>query len=113
MDEAMRNAIGRIFARQCDVLELWEPDGPLPQLRDDVGEGRDGPLSTPQKALMRVALDLYDGTGRITVREALAQMGGDIDIISTFAEFVMGHMAPGMLEDWAKAHQMFNESSTH
>ena len=47
MDEAMRNAIGRIFARECDVLESWGLDGPLPQLRDDVGEGRDGPL-TPQ-----------------------------------------------------------------
>ncbi len=31
MDEAMKNAIGRIFARQCYVLELWGPDGPLPQ----------------------------------------------------------------------------------
>lgn len=113
MDEAMRNAIGRIFARECDVLETWGLHGPLPQLRDDVGEGRDGPLSTPQKALMRVALDLYDRTGRITVREALAQMGGDIDVISIFADFVMGHMAPGMLEEWAKTHQMFDESSTH
>ncbi|MDP1822633.1 MAG: hypothetical protein Q8L48_05305 [Archangium sp.] len=35
---------------------------------------------------MRVALDLYDGTGRITVREALAQMGGDIDVISILRE---------------------------
>ena len=89
MDEKMRNAIGSIFARECDVLESWGTDGPLPQLRDDVGEGRDGPLSTPQKALMRVALDLYDGTGRIStprqchrrlVVEYLQQKWGGIEV---------------------------------
>jgi hypothetical protein len=60
MDERIRNAVGRAFAFECGVRELWPEDGPRAELRTKV-EAR--ALPPAQLVLMRLALDFYDGSG--------------------------------------------------
>ncbi len=61
MDERIRNEVGRAFAFECGLRELWPEAGPLPALRTKV-EAR--ALPPAQLVLMRFALDFYDGDGR-------------------------------------------------
>ena len=62
MDEQrLRNGVGRAFAFECGLRELWLDEGPSPLLRTKV-EAR--ALPPAQLVLMRFALDFYDGDGR-------------------------------------------------
>ena len=62
MDEqVLRSGVGRAFAFECGMRELWTDDGPSPLLRTRV-EAR--ALPPAQLVLMRFALDFYDGDGR-------------------------------------------------
>lgn len=60
MDELMRNEVGRVFAFEAGVRELWPESGPSDELRTQV-EAR--ALPPAQLVLMRFALDFYDGSG--------------------------------------------------
>jgi hypothetical protein len=60
MEERIRNEVGRAFAFECGVRELWPEEGPRGELRTKV-EAR--ALPPAQLVLMRFALDFYDGSG--------------------------------------------------
>ena len=119
IDVELRKAVGRAFAIDCCRFELWDVDGPTPELRERVTSGD---LPTEVLVLMRVALDLYDGSGgNLSFAEAAAMLAHpagtsalfflaeyiNMITVSAFATtlFLGGWRAPGPITTfWAGAN---------
>ena len=116
MDERIRNGVGRAFALECKLRELWTEEGPQPLLRVRVEQQA---LKPAQLVLMRFALDYYDGTGgNLGFAEGLRALenGEGADALFFLAEFLGSAMTslPESLEAWvAQYNEDFAASSTH
>lgn len=105
MDEVSRNKVGRVFAQEAGVKELWPETGPTPQLRALVASGA---LSTKARVLLGVALDFVDGTQHVGLASALGQLQSreSVDALFFLAEFIGSALTdlPTSLDVWTSQY---------
>lgn len=107
IDVELRKAVGRAFAIDCHRFELWDGNGPTSELRERVTSGD---LPTEVLVLMRVALDLYDGSGgNLSFAEAAAMLArpGGTSALFFLAEFLGSALTsmPESLQNWVDQYQ--------
>jgi hypothetical protein len=84
----LRNDVGRTFARECLVEELWGEDGPSAELVRMVYRQAPSELSDEQCVLMRVALTVYEGSGGMPPERA-RELLPDGSLLRDFFEVFM------------------------
>ena len=104
--ERLRNSVGRAFALECSLRELWGLEGPTSVLRARVAQRS---LAPHQLVLMRVALDFYDGSGgSIGFAEAARSLEGPAGMNALYflGEFLGSALTdmPDSLESWASQY---------
>lgn len=92
---AQRNGVGQLFAQYCAVSSLWPDDGPFPLLRE-MAMGRAPTTLTPQhQLLLRVAFDVYDGSGGgVSVAVVADGLAGHHDLLGALTQFLLGMLDP-------------------
>ena len=115
MDESTRNDVGRVFAQEAGVRELWLDAGPSEELRALVAGDQ---LSTKSRVLLGVALDFYDGTKHVALADALEQLQAreNVDALFFLAEFIGSALTdlPTSLEVWTSQYlEEIAPSQTH
>ncbi len=104
--ERLRNSVGRAFALECSLRELWGVEGPTAILRALVAQRA---LTPQQLVLMRIALDFYDGSGGsmgfVEAARALEGPGG-MNALFFLGEFLGSALTdmPDSLESWASQY---------
>jgi len=105
----MKAAAGSMFtddlqrARACRVLlstmrldRLWTDDGPGPQARAML---RSEVLTDGERAMLRAALDVWDGSGGLQLAEAIAKLDG-VPMEALCSLLVAMQLGSGAVEDW-------------
>lgn len=102
--DKLRNDVGRVWAIKCGVADLWTDNGPTSLLRDIAHERCESSLKRQHFALLRVALDFYDGSGNLTIAELIRRMDGCTDDWFDLIPFLQNFaMEDNYLEEWVEA----------
>lgn len=113
VDQQLRNEVGQVWAEKCGISELWRDDGPTAELREFAFERVASKLSSQQIALLRIALDYYDGSGNITLAEVFRRLEGDddawFDLLVFFQQIPMSEGS--YVAEWVASERCLHQPS--
>lgn len=92
---AQRNGVGQVLAQFVNVSSMWPDDGPFPLLRDMALGRAPSQLSDAQRLVLRVAFDVYDGSGgSVSFLEVMEGLAGQLDLLGAVTHLLLA-MADG------------------
>jgi hypothetical protein len=100
-----RNALGQVLANHVGVAASWPDDGPFPVLRDIAFGRAPSTLTDGQRLVLRVAFDIYDGTGgNVSFVELVDGLAGDFVLLGLMGQVMLALIDGDGAAAFLKAH---------